>query len=63
MAQPVPPGALEMLALKAISPWATHGFGVMERIQRDSRAVLQVEQGALYPALHRLEAQGLIAAQ
>lgn len=63
MAQPVLPGTLEMLALKAISLGSAHGFAVMERIQRGSRDVLQVEQGALYPALHRLEAQGLIAAE
>lgn len=63
MAQPVLQGTLELLALKAISLGSAHGFAVMERIQRGSRDVLQVEQGALYPALHRLEAQGLITAQ
>lgn len=63
MAQPVLPGTLELLALKAISLGPAHGFAVLERIQRGSREVLQVEQGALYPALHRLEAQGLIAAE
>jgi transcriptional regulator len=52
-----------MLALKAISLGAAHGFAVMERIQRGSQDVLQVEQGALYPALHRLEAQGFIDAE
>lgn len=60
MPQPVLPGTLELLALKAISFGAAHGFTLMERIQRGSRECLQVEQGALYPALHRLEAQGLI---
>lgn len=63
MTQPVIPGTLDMLALKAISLGAAHGFAVMERIQRGSGDVLQVEQGALYPALHRLEAQGLIDAK
>ena len=63
MAQPVLPGTLDMLALKAISLGPAHGFAVMQRIQRGSRDVLQVEQGALYPALHRLEAQGLIDAE
>jgi len=63
VAQPVLPGTLELLALKAISLGPAHGFAVLERIQRGSREVLQVEQGALYPALHRLEAQGLIAAE
>lgn len=63
MTQPVLPGTLDMLALKAISLGAAHGFAVMERIQRGSGDALQVEQGALYPALHRLEAQGLIDAK
>ena len=63
MAQPVLPGTLDLLALKAISLGPAHGFAVMQRIQRGSRDVLQVEQGALYPALHRLEAQGLIDAE
>ncbi|MGQ0801224.1 MAG: PadR family transcriptional regulator [Pseudomarimonas sp.] len=62
MPQSVLPGTLELLALKAISFGEAHGFAIMERIQRGSRDVLRVEQGALYPALHRLEAQGLIAA-
>lgn len=60
MPQPVLPGTLDMLALQAISLGRAHGFALMERIQRGSRDVLQVEQGALYPALHRLEAQGLV---
>ncbi len=63
MPQPVLPGTLDLLALKAISLGPAHGFAVMERIQRGSREVLQVEQGALYPALHRLEAQGLVEAE
>ena len=60
MPQPVLPGTLELLALNAIALGPAHGFALMERIQRGSRDVLQVEQGALYPALHRLEAQGLV---
>lgn len=63
MGQPVLPGTLDMLALKAISLGPEHGFGLLQRIQRCSGDVLQVEQGALYPALHRLEAQGLISAE
>lgn len=63
MPQSVLPGTLDMLALKAISLGPAHGFSIMQRIQRGSRDVLQVEQGALYPALHRLEAQGLVAAE
>lgn len=60
MPQPVLPGTLELLALHAIALGPAHGFALMERIQRGSHDVLQVEQGALYPALHRLEAQGLV---
>ena len=61
--QTVLPGTLEMLALKAISLGAEHGFGVLQRIQMASGGELQIEQGALYPALHRLEAQGLVSAR
>ena len=57
------PGTLDMLVLKAASLGPEHGYGLLLRIQRASRGVLQVEQGALYPALHRLEAQGLVAAE
>ncbi len=63
MTQAVLPGTLEMLALKAVSLGAEHGFGVLKRIQRSSKDVLLVEQGALYPALHRLESGGLISAE
>jgi PadR family transcriptional regulator PadR len=63
MPQPVRHGTLDLLALKAVSLGSAHGFAVMERIQRGSRDSLQVEQGALYPALHRLEAQGLIVGE
>lgn len=63
MPQPVRPGTLELLALKAVSLGSAHGFEIMERIQRGSGDRLQVEQGALYPALHRLEAQGLVTGQ
>lgn len=57
------PGTLDMLVLKAASLGPEHGYGLLLRIQRASRDALQVEQGALYPALHRLEAQGLIEAE
>jgi len=61
MSQTVLPGTLELLALKTISLGAEHGFGVLQRIQMRSGGVLQIEQGALYPALHRLEARGLVS--
>lgn len=54
------PGTLDLLVLKALSLGREHGYGVMVRIQRASSDVLLVEQGALYPALARLEQQGLL---
>ncbi|HRY01279.1 MAG: PadR family transcriptional regulator [Lysobacteraceae bacterium] len=57
------PGTLELLALKAISLGREHGYGVLLRIQQASAGALQVEQGALYPALARLERQGLVASE
>lgn len=52
-----------MLILKALSRGAMHGYGVAEWIGTVSSDVLQVEEGALYPALHRLELQGLLEAE
>lgn len=63
MSQPVLPGTLEMLALKAVSLGSEHGLGLLQRIQHSSGDALLVEQGALYPALHRLEAQGLVSTE
>ena len=57
------PGTLDVLILKAISLGSEHGYGLLLRIQRMSRDALVVEQGALYPALFRLEKQGLIASE
>jgi PadR family transcriptional regulator len=54
------PGTLDLLILKAVSLGALHGYGVLLRIQQISGALLTVEQGALYPALARLERQGLL---
>jgi len=48
-------GTLDMLVLKALSLEPMHGWGIAERIQQISRDVLKVQQGSLYPALHRLE--------
>ena len=56
-------GTLDMLILKALSLEPMHGWGVAQRIQQISRSVLQVNQGSLYPALHRLEDRGWIAAE
>ncbi len=60
---PIIPGTLDLLVLKAVSLGREHGYGVLLRIQRASQDVLLVEQGALYPALARLEQQGLIESE
>jgi transcriptional regulator len=52
------PGTLDMLILKALSRGEAHGYAVAEFIRRASDEVLKVEEGALYPALHRLEVRG-----
>ena len=55
-------GTLDMLILKTLALGPRHGWGISQRIQQVSQDVLQVNQGSLYPALHRLELQGWIAA-
>lgn len=62
-AAPIIPGTLDLLVLKAVSLGREHGYGVLLRIQRASQDVLAVEQGALYPALARLEQQGLVESE
>jgi len=54
-------GTLDLLILKAISLGPLHGYGILLRIQQISRDTLQIQQGSLYPALYRLEHQGLVA--
>lgn len=56
-------GTLDMLVLKALARGAKHGYGVAEWIHESSNDVLHVEEGALYPALHRLELKGLLSAE
>jgi transcriptional regulator len=56
-------GTLEMLVLKALARGPLHGYGVAEWIHQTSQQLLKVEEGALYPALHRLELRGLLEAQ
>lgn len=56
------PGTLDLLILKAVSLGPLHGYGVLLRIQQISRGALTVEQGALYPALYRLERKKQLAA-
>ena len=64
--RPVPdllPGTLDMLILRTLQTQALHGWAIAERIEQISGDVLQVNQGSLYPALHRLEHQGWIEAE
>jgi len=55
-------GTLDMLILKAISLGPLHGYGILLRIQQISKQRLDIQQGSLYPALHRLENRGLLVA-
>jgi PadR family transcriptional regulator, regulatory protein PadR len=56
-------GTLDMLVLKTLSRGERHGYAIALSIERGSHEVLRVEEGALYPALHRLESRGLLASQ
>ena len=55
-------GTLDLLILKVVALGPVHGYGISQRIRQISDSVLQVQQGSLYPALHRLEKRGLLAA-
>src|SRR5688572_12266104 len=57
------PGTLDLLILKAVSLGKLHGYGVLLRIEQISGGALSIQQGALYPALYRLEHQGFIASE
>src|SRR5947208_6381152 len=57
------PGTLDMLVLKTVSRGALHGYAIVQFIKHASRDVLRVEEGALYPALHRLEVRGLLSSE
>jgi transcriptional regulator len=67
MAMPRPtelmPGTLELLILKAVSLGKLHGYGILLRIEQISGGALHIQQGALYPALYRVEQQGLIESE
>jgi PadR family transcriptional regulator PadR len=56
-------GTLDLLILKSLAGGPMHGYGVAEWIHESSQDVLRVEEGALYPALHRLELRGLLSAE
>ena len=55
-------GTLDMLILKIVALGPVHGYGISQRIRQISKEVLQVQQGSLYPALHRLEKRGWLEA-
>jgi PadR family transcriptional regulator PadR len=59
----LPQGTLDLLILKTLALEPQHGWAISERIQQISHKVLQIQQGSLYPALHRLERRGLIKAE
>lgn len=58
----LPQGTLDLLILKVVALGPIHGYAIAQRIQQISREVLQVQQGSLYPALHRLEHKGFLTA-
>jgi len=60
---PIPQGTLDMLILQIVSLEALHGYGIAQRLDQISRSVVQVNQGSLYPALHRLEQKGWLKAE
>jgi PadR family transcriptional regulator, regulatory protein PadR len=60
---PIPQGTLDMLILQIVSLEPLHGYGVAQRLDQISRSVVQVNQGSLYPALHRLELKGWLRAE
>jgi len=58
----LPQGTLDLLVLKVVELGPLHGYAIAQRLQQISRDVVQVQQGTLYPALHRLEYRGLLTA-
>ena len=60
---PIPQGTLDMLILQILSLEPAHGYGIAQRLEHISKAVVQVNQGSLYPALHRLEQKGWLKAE
>jgi PadR family transcriptional regulator len=58
----LPQGTLDLLILKVVALGPVHGYAIAQRLQQVSRDVVQVPQGSLYPALHRLENRGLLSA-
>ena len=60
---PIPQGTLDMLILQILALEPAHGYGIAQRLEQISRCVVQVNQGSLYPALHRLEQKGWLKAE
>ena len=58
----LPQGTLDLLILKAVAVEPVHGYAIAQRLEQVSRGVVQVAEGSLYPALHRLENRGFLAA-
>jgi transcriptional regulator len=58
----LPQGTLDLLIMKVVALGPVHGYAIAQRLQQVSRGVVQVPQGSLYPALHRLEGRGLLTA-
>ena len=60
---PIPQGTLDLMILQIVSAQPAHGYGIAQRLQQISREVIQVNQGSLYPALHRLEQKGWLTSE
>jgi len=60
---PIPQGTLDMLILQILSLGPAHGYGIAQRLEQISQSVVQVNQGSLYPALHRLEQKRWLRAE
>ena len=60
---PIPQGTLDMLILQILSLAQAHGYAIAQRLEQVSKAVVQINQGSLYPALHRLEQKGWLTAE
>jgi PadR family transcriptional regulator PadR len=60
---PIPQGTLDMLILQIVSLEPAHGYGIAQRLEQISKSVVQINQGSLYPALHRLEQKGWLKAR
>jgi transcriptional regulator len=60
---PIPQGTLDMLILRILSVAPGHGYGIAQRLEQVSRGAVRVNQGSLYPALHRLEEKGWLSAE